>query len=709
MPSDIKTHYRTCNLCEAMCGLEISHQGGKILQIKGDKQDVFSRGHICPKAIALQDLHEDPDRLRTPLKRQGNEWLPISWDAAFREIGAKIKDIQRQQGNDAVAAYLGNPNVHNYGNMLLGKKLWQALGSRNLFSATSVDQLPHHIVSHLLFGHQLQIPVPDIDHTDYFFIIGANPMASNGSIMSVPDIKNRLKAITARGGKIVVLDPRRTETAELATEHHFIKPASDALFLLAFCHVLVNEKQLHTQKDLLPCHGLHDLPELFADFSPEMIAASTGIPANNIRRLCNEFIAAPSAVMYGRMGVSVQKAGTLCQYLIMLCNILCKRLDQTGGLMFANPAVNLLPHSGRGSMGKHFTRVRKLAGFGGELPVSALAEEILTPGTGQIKALFSVAGNPVLSTPNGQQLDKALASLDYMVAIDMYITETSRHAHIILPPSSPLERDHYDVVFHNLAVRNTAKYSPALFNKDKNTQHDWQIFLRLAKTLRPAKKISARITQQLMLRNGPRLLLASLLRFGPHGRGFKAGGLSLRKLQKEPHGIDLGPLKPCLPKALHHKDKHIHLRPDFFQSAISECKTWLTHNPDELLLIGRRHVRNNNSWLHNSQRLIKGKNRCTAQLHSQTAAIFNIHNGAHIKVSSRVGNVQIEAQISDDIMPGVISIPHGFGHHAGSGWQIAREHAGVSANDLTDEQNTDPLSGNAVLNGVPVTISPLSA
>lgn len=704
MPSDIRTHYRTCNLCEAMCGLEITHQDGKVLQIKGDKNDVFSRGHICPKAVALQDLHEDPDRLRSPVKRHGNEWRPISWQEAFSEISQNLQTIQQKHGKDAVAAYLGNPNVHNYGNMLLGKQLWQTLGSRNLYSATSVDQLPHHIVSHLLFGHQLQIPVPDIDHTNYFFIIGANPMASNGSIMSAPDIKNRLQGIVQRGGKIVVIDPRKTETAELATEHHFIRPGTDALLLLAFCHILINEKQLHTQPDLLPCHGIEHLPDLSADFSPEIVASTTGISASDIRRLCDEFMQAPRAAMYGRMGVSVQQAGTLCQYLIMLCNILCKRLDQRGGLMFPKPAANVLPHSGRGNIGKHHTRVRKLAGFGGELPVSALAEEILTPGEGQIKALLSVAGNPVLSTPNGQQLSNALTSLQYMVAIDMYITETSRHAHIILPPSSPLERDHYDLVFHGLAVRNTAKYSAALFKKSPETLHDWEILLKLTAALKPVRKPIARIKSALMLRHGPKILLASLLRFGPYGKGLKPGGISLRKLKKQPHGIDLGPLQPCLPHALYQRDKHIHLHPEFFSPALAACKQLLQTQPDTLLLIGRRHVRNNNSWLHNSHRLVKGKNRCTAQMHSATARAHNINDGQDIRIHSRVGSLIIPAQITDTLMPGVISIPHGFGHQPGTGWQLAQQHAGVSVNDLTDELCTDPLSGNAVLNGVPIYI-----
>jgi anaerobic selenocysteine-containing dehydrogenase len=705
-PESAQTHYRTCNLCEAMCGLEITHQNGKVLQIKGDKNDVFSRGHICPKAIALQDLHEDTDRLRRPIKRNGEQWQPISWQQAFQEITENLQQIQLNHGRDAVAGYLGNPNVHNYGNMLMGKSLWQALGSRNVYSATSVDQLPHHIVSHLLFGHQLQIPVPDIDHTDYFFIIGANPMASNGSIMSVPDIKNRLKAISQRGGKIIVIDPRKTETAEVATEHHFIRPGYDALFLLAFCHILLTEKSLHLQTDLLPCHDLDKLPPLVADFSPEKVATSTGIAADELRRLCDEFVSAKSAVMYGRMGVSVQQAGTLCQYLIMLINILCKRLDNRGGLMFSKPAANLLPHSGRGSIGKHHTRVRKLPGFSGELPVSALAEEILTEGPGQIKALISVAGNPVLSTPNGRQLEEALQSLQYMVAIDMYITETSKHANIILPPSSPLERDHYDLVFHSLAVRNTVKYSPALFKKDKYNLHDWQIMLRLSHAIKPARKPLARLKYRIMLSNGPRIMLASLLRFGPYGKGLKPGGLTLGKVQKALHGIDLGPLQPRMPAALNHPDKHIHLRPDFFSGAIAQCQHLLTVSTQDLVLIGRRHVRNNNSWLHNSQRLIKGKNRCTAQLHPNTAAHYDIQNTETVRISSRVGSVDIEAEITDSIMPGVISIPHGFGHHrTGTGWQLAAQHAGISANDLTDEQQTDPLSGNAVLNGVSIHLS----
>ena len=711
MTKHTQTHYRTCNLCEAMCGIEIVTEGEQILSIKGDKQDDFSRGHICPKATALKDLHEDPDRLRQPMERINDEWHEISWEEALDKTAAYLKAVQKKYGRDAVGTYLGNPNVHNLGSMLYGRELLHALRTKNKFSATSVDQLPHHLIAHKLFGHQLQIPVPDIDHCEYFLIIGGNPVASNGSIMSVPDVKNRLKAITQKGGQVVVIDPRLTETAEIASQHHFIKPGSDVLLLLAMIHTLFKE-QLAT-----PGHLKAITPEwsqLALDVAPypaERVAPLIGMEAATIRQLVRDFSAAKTAVCYGRMGVSVQQFGTLSQYLIMLLNILTGRLDSVGGMMFTQPAANLLKHTGKGHFGRTRTRVRDLPGFSGELPVSALAEELLTEGEGQIKALVMMAGNPVLSTPNGQQLDKALAGLDFMVAIDFYLNESNRHADIILPPVSPLERSHYDLIFHLLAVRNTAKYSPALFKPKAEAKQDWEILLELSYRLRGKTDLKSQITHRAKMLLGPEAQLDYMLRSGPYGGGFKLHkGLSLSKLKSAPHGIDLGPLKPVLPKALNTKNKQIQLHRSFFMADLSRVDSYFfskqsNQSAHPFSLIGRRHVRSNNSWLHNSYRLVKGKSRCTLMLHPDDAQALNIENGQLVQASSRVGKVQLPAEITPAIMPGVVSIPHGFGHNKpGTRWKIAEAHAGVSINDLCDELAIDELSGNAVLNGVPVSL-----
>ena len=707
-------HYRTCNLCEAMCGIQITVEDDKITSIKGDAEDSFSRGHICPKAIALKDLYEDPDRIRTPMEKVNGQWRELTWEEAFDKVASRIQALQAEHGNDSLGVYLGNPNVHNTGSLLMSGGVLRALKTKNKFSATSVDQLPHHIVSWKLFGHQLRIPVPDIDHTDHFLMFGANPLASNGSIMSVADVKQRLKDVRKRG-KLVVVDPRRTATAEQADAHHFIRPGSDVLVLLAMLNVLFAEGLVSTGN--LAKHldfGPMSLAQKFNDFSPERVAPLTGMSAELIRSLVRDFCAAKAPVLYGRLGVSVQEFGTLSQYLIMLFNILTGRLDSVGGLMFTKPAVDVLAQSGRGNMGRFHSRVRGLPEFNGELPVATLAEEISTTGEGQIKGMLLMAGNPVLSTPNGEQLDRAFKDLDLLVAIDFYINESSRHADFILPPVSPLEREHYDVIFNVLAVRNNARYAKALFPRKADARHDWEILLSLRDRLQPATSAKDKLGRLLLRRAGPSGLLALLLRQGPYGGGLNLlKGLSLSKLKKSPHGIDLGALKPALPAALYHKDKKIHLESDFFLKDLArvEAKFFnIDKAPDKFLLIGRRDVRSNNSWLHNSQRLVKGKSRCTALINPLDAQALAIAEGDMVRVSSRVGSVELAAQISDEMMAGVISIPHGWGHNlSGTQWQTAEAHAGVSVNALTDEMQIDALSGNAVLNGVPVSLEPIKA
>lgn len=703
-----QTHFRTCNLCEAMCGVEIKHSGEKVLSIRGDSNDPFSKGYICPKATALQDLYEDPDRLRYPVERTADGWQQISWSEALDKVAAGIQAVQQQYGQNTFGVYLGNPNVHNMGGMLTVKHLLHSLKSRSRFSATSVDQLPHHIVSMHLFGHMLRIPVPDVNRTQYMLIIGGNPLASNGSIMSAPNMRQKLKDIKARGGKVVVIDPRRTETAEIASKHHFIRPATDVLLLLA----MLNEMyaQGYADKARLNNRAAALAPEIdriatFAkDYSAESVAKITGITAVEIKRLVKEFCEAKSSVCYGRMGISVQEFGLLSQYLAMVINIVSGRLDEVGGLMFPNPAVDVVSNSGPGYLGKRHSRVSNLPDFNGEYPSVAMSDEMLVEGEGQLKGFMCVAGNPVLSTPNGEKLDKALSQLEFMVAVDYYVNETSRHANIILPPVSALERDHYDVTFNGFAVHNVAKYSPALFNKKDNEKHDWEIYLELAERLDKDAPDKVKAERALTKKLGPKFLLDQALKYGPYQ------DIDLETLIDNPHGIDLGPLQSMLPEALQHDDKHIHLNVDFYQADLERVQQMMQHyNDSQILLIGRRHVRSNNSWLHNSYRLVKGKSRCTMMLHPETASQYKIADGQEVKVTSRVGSVIIAAEVTDELMPGVVSIPHGFGHaRQGVKQQIAQAHAGVSVNDLTDDTLIDKLCGNAAVNGVPVQLEAMS-
>lgn len=694
-------HYRTCNLCEAMCGIVVEHENTKVLSIRGDKQDPFSQGYICPKATALQDLYEDTDRLRQPMERTEQGWRAISWKEALDKAAKGIQDLQAKHGRNSLGVYLGNPNVHNLGGMLNIRHLLQSLKTRSRFSATSVDQLPHHIVSYHLFGHQLRIPVPDINRTQHMLMFGANPVASNGSIMTVSNVRQKIKDIKARNGKVIVVDPRRSETADLATEHHFVRPGSDVLLLLAMVNQVLQDNLVKSSRALDLVVDIDAIRLMVKPFTAENIAPHTGMTADAIRQLTKEFAEAENAVCYGRMGVSVQEFGLLCQYMIMLLNILTGRLDEEGGLMFSSPAIEVVNTAGPGYFAKRHTRVRGLPDFNGEFPAAALAEEMLEEGEGQIKGLFTVAGNPVLSTPNGQQLEQALEKSEFMVCIDYYLNETTKHANIILPPVSPLEREHYDISFHNLAVHNTAKYSEALFKTPKGEMHDWQIYLELAKRLDPNPDFATKMTRRMTKWFGLKFLMNTLL---------KKSGLSVKQLLKNPHGVDLGPLKSRLPEILRHPDKKIHLHPDFYGQDMTRVLEKFKldesgNSADEILLIGRRHVRSNNSWMHNSHRLVKGKSRCTLLIHPELAKQQNIKDGQSVTVTSRVGEVTLPAEISDEIMPGVVSIPHGWGHHRKDIQQAtAQQHAGVSVNDLTDHLLIDELCGNAAVNGVPVTL-----
>ncbi len=700
-----RIHHRACNLCEAICGLEIRVAGEQILSIRPDDADPLSQGHICPKAVALKDLFDDPDRLRKPIRRTADGWVEMEWDAAFDLVADRLCAVVEEHGPDAVANYLGNPTVHNYGGLTHGPRFLSTIKTRNRFSATSVDQLPHQLLAYWMYGHQLMVPIADIDRCDYLLVLGANPMASNGSLMTVPAFPKRLKALQARGGKMVVLDPRRTETAEVADEHLFIRPGTDAAFLAGLLKVIDAENlgrpgRLAAFEDGLEV-ALADIGALKLD----ALAAHCGIPVATIERIAREFAAAPRAAAYGRMGVSTQARGTLCQWLIQLLNIATGNLDREGGAMFTRPAVDLIdnPTSKPGSFGRWKSRVRGLPEFGGELPVAALAEEILTPGEGQVRALITVAGNPVLSTPNGAQLDRALDSLAFMVSVDFYLNETTRHADVILPPTCTLEHDHYDLIFHAFAVRNTARYSAPLFERPAHARHDWEIFEALG------DRIAARLGAKRSPHPRPDQVIDMGLQIGPYSAMRKHPlKLSLAALKVAPHGVDLGALEPCLPERLQTEGKFLLCAPPQMIAELADFAAHLAAQNDGagLSLIGRRHVRSNNSWMHNSLRLVKGPVRNRLLMHPDDLAARGLRDGATVRVASRVGAVDVEVEASDTMMPGVVSLPHGWGHdRAGTRIGIAEAHAGVSPNDLTDELLLDPVSGNAALNGVPVTVA----
>jgi len=703
--SDINTHYRNCNICEAMCGLEIKYQDKEILSIKGDQQDPFSKGYNCPKATALQDFYTDKDRLKTPIRRTATGWEDISWDEAFAEIAEKFKGIQNEHGKNALAVYLGNPNAHSLGNAMFLKPFMKSLGTNNRFSSASADQMPHHVAANFMFGAGMLIPVPDIDRTDFMLIIGGNPVVSNGSMMTAPNVIGRMKAIQKRGGKIVVVDPRRTRTAKIADQHLFIRPEKDALLLLAMIHCVFATSGVNLRHLAAVVEGLDELEHLVKDYSPTAVAEHVGIDAEAIETLANEMMAAGSAVCYSRMGASTQTFGGLCQWLTNVFNIITGNFDRAGGAMFPQPAFDLLRNYKKGhksSFGQYSSRVRKLPFFNGEFPVAVLAEEITTPGEGQIKSLITVAGNPVLSAPSGHKLAEAFEGLDYMVSVDIYLNETTKYANIILPGTTGVENSHYDIFFNSFSVRNTVKYSAPLFEKEPSQRSDWQIL----------QQISALMTDtpvdDPMLKITPEIILDMELKKGLYGEQ----GMSLQKLIDNPHGIDIGPLMPCLEQRIKTADGKVQLAPQLYLDDLPRLDALIAQPARDKSypfdLISRRLVKSHNTWTQNSDRLVKGKNPCTLEVHPQDAEALALVRGQVVKLSSSVGEVEIEVVITDDIQQGVVSMPQGWGHNQkGTKMTVAATQPGVSINDLTDADRVDTLTGNAAFNGTPVAIQVL--
>lgn len=694
-------HHRACHLCEAICGLTLEVEQAadgqpQVRAIKGDRDDPFSRGHICPKAVALQDIQNDPDRLRQPMRRTGDNWEAISWQEAFQFAASRLAAVQAAHGQNAVAVYQGNPSVHNYGLMTHSNYFLGLLKTRNRYSATSVDQLPHHLTCHLMYGHGFLIPIPDIDHTDFMLILGGNPLASNGSLMTVPDVEKRLKAIQARGGKLVVVDPRHTETAAIADQHLFIRPGQDAALLLGMLNTLFEEGLGRASH--LPVAGLDELRHALLPFGVDEMAARCGIPAGTIRQLARDFAAAERAVCYGRMGVSTQVFGTLCQWLVQVINLVTGNLDREGGALCTEPAVDLVGATSGGHFNRWQSRVSGLAEYGGELPVSALAEEMLTPGDGQVRALITVAGNPVLSTPNGRQLERGLEGLDFMLSVDLYINETTRHADLILPSTAPLEHDHYDTTFNLFAVRNVTRFNQAVLPKPEGALDDWEIFVGLAQAFAAQTGATLKPTQP------PAQMIDLGLRMGPYG-DRSPRKLSLQTLLAHPHGLDIGPLRPNLAARLKTAEGRVQIAPALLLEDLQRFAAQPALADGQLLLIGRRHVRSNNSWMHNYHRLVKGKPRHQLLMNPQDLARRGLQDGQRVSVRSRVGVLEVEVLGSAEMMPGVVSLPHGWGHgRPGVQMSIAQATPGVSANDLTDERLLDALSGNAALNGVPVEV-----
>jgi anaerobic selenocysteine-containing dehydrogenase len=703
-------YYGVCSFCDASCGLAIEYQDGEVISIRGDKQNAFSRGHVCPKGLALKDLYNDPDRLRAPLRRTEAGWEQVSWEDALDEAGERIVAVQKKFGRDALALYYGNPTAGDYALLLVLLPFIKALRTKNIYSATSLDSLTRMLTSLWLYGSQAVMPVPDLERTRLLVIIGANPVVSHGSVMTAPDTKKRLQEIRERGGKIIVIDPRRTETAAIAQVHHFIRPGADALFLLAVIHALFEEGLADEGAIKGRIEGMDELQNIARGFPPSRVAAAVGMSAETIASLAREFAAEPKAVMYGRMGVSTQEFGSLATWLTDAVNIVAGKLDREGGYMFNTPAVDLAGLARLlkqpGFFNRWQSRVSGLPEFNGEFPVAALAEEMETPGPGQIKALITMAGNPSLSAPNARRLDAAFSKLDFMLAIDFYLNETTRHAHLILPPVSPLESDNYRILFYSMAVRNVAHYTPALFAKPPAARHNWEIPYQLMRRVDRHRGGMARaagaVKWPLLTLLNPRRQLSLLLRLGAHR-------LSIARLLQHPHGLDLGPLEPRFDKVIATRDRALRLVPPAVVPDLKRLEARLDAAPAGLLLISRRALKSMNSWMHNLPPLVQGKNQCTLQMNPADAARLGLEHGAPVTVSTRLGKIEVPLEVSDDLMPGVVSMPFGWGHgREGARLSVAARHPGVSMNDITDDALFDKVSGISVLDGIPVKVTPVA-
>jgi len=733
-------HHRICPFCEACCGLEITVAEGRVKRIRGHAADVFSHGYLCPKGVALKDLHEDPDRLRKPLIKCNGRFEEATWDEAFAEIERRLPPIIAKHGADSVALTLGNPIVHKLALLLYAPRLGRALGSKNVFSASTLDQMPKHLSCGLMFGDFLSIPVPDIERTDFLLMLGANPMVSNGSLWTVPNFRDKAKVMRARGGRLVVVDPRRTETADVADEHIFIRPGGDVFLLLGMVHTLFTEKLVRLGRLAEHIAGVEALESAVAGFAAETVSARCGIPAETIRALARTLAESKRAVIYGRVGTCTQEYGTLCSWLIDVLNILTGHFDEPGGAMFPKAAAlqsNTMgnPGTGKGIVtGRRKSRVSGAPEVLGEFPMSCLAEEIQTPGDGQVKALITVASNPALSSPNGERLASAMDQLEFMVSLDIYVNETSRHADVILPGTSPLEDSHYDVAFSQLSYRNHARYSHPVFPRSADRPEEWQVLLRLIGIIQ-GKGATADIDQiddELLMddlrrtagpfadmifktgsqRRGVERLLDLGLRAGPYGDqfGMKPDGLNLDKVQATEGGIDLGALEPRVPEVLRTPSGKIELAPAMLINDLKRPAADLDRSTAELVIVGRRQLHGNNSWMHNLPVLAKGAARCIALVNPKDAARLGLEDGGRARIAHDGRSIEAEVEITDEMMPGVISLPHGWGHdQPGSQLEVAAANPGANLNALMDENRRDPLSGNAVLSGMEVEMRPVAA
>lgn len=738
-----QTFKRSCPICEASCGLLIhaDTDSREVIRVEGDPDDFRSQGFVCPKSQAIKGVFEDPERLRRPIRKTAKgDWEEIDWETALTTVTDKLLAVREQYGHEALGVYIGNPIGFDAGTMPYTSVFMRSLMTTHVFTAATMDHFPKLISSNLLYGRANILPIPDLDRCDYLLCLGGNPVVSQGSLMSAPNVKKRLQTIQQRDGKLIVLDPRRSETAELANEHIFIRPGTDAFFLFAmvneiFAADLVDLGHLSSAVD-----GLEQLQELATEFTPEAVADVTGIDADTIRRITREFSKAQRACCYGRIGTCTVEFGTLASWLVDVVGILTGSFDSEGGMMFPRPATGELEPGPEAefSYGRYHSAVRQFPEINGQLPCAVMAEEIdSAPSDKRIRSMITLAGNPVLSTPNGERLNRGLEGLEFMVSIDIYLNETTRHADLILPPLPQLETDNFDALAPGTAIHNYARYSEQVFEAESGGMPQWQILLEIAARLNnkscdeleaellakqcqrllsrshsPAHGVTVDVALEKLQREslGPSRQIDLMIRSGPYGDGFDddAKGLTLAKLREKNTSVDLGALTPRLLEILRSPGGRIVLDHEYIVGDIPRLSGKLKQSNDAaLLLIGRRQPQNMNTWLHNLPALAKGKARCTLQMHPLDAKGRALDDGSEVTVSSRVGEVCVPLELSENMMRGVVSLPHGYGHKVSNiRLSVAREkQPGVNANALTDDLVMDPLSGTGVTSGIPVEVS----
>jgi anaerobic selenocysteine-containing dehydrogenase len=711
-----------CRICEVYCGMVATVEDGRVTKLRPDKDHVLSRGYACPKGVTFHQVTHDPDRILHPMKKVNGEWQRISWDAAIGEIAAKLDRIRRQHGPHSIGLYTGNPAGYSYNHRLVSIGWIDAIGSRNTYGAGSQDNLSLFLVSKFLYGRHFLRPVPDLAHTSFLLVVGTNPAVSQGTLMHVVDVEARLEEIRARGGKIVVVDPRRTETARLADEHHFIRPDSDVHLLLAMANVILGEGL--EAKEFLRDHtvGLERIREVVRDFTPDDAAAKTGIDADTIRRLAREMAAARGAAAIGRLVVG--RFGTLTAWSMELLNVLTGNLGARGGVLFSRGLVDfagIVAMVGRDEYGEHRSRVSGRAGVLGELPSGVLAEEITEPGEGQIRALVVTAGNPVLSIPNGEALAAAMKTLDLSVALDFYMSETASLADYFLPCATPLERADFPIFHSQLMTEPYAQWTEAVIPPEGEAKEEWEIFALLsdAMGLRFMNDRGAHALRQALKLFGrefsPRWIIDGMIRLGPYGDRWLpwSKGWSLKKLAARPHGVRLPDPEPGdVAKHVKTPDRKVHLWNRHLEGELARLReVEAAEAPREFpfRLIGRRDIRSNNSWLHNVPKLMSGERCHRLRIHPSDAATLGLAEGDRARVRSRVAAVETDVRITDEVMPGVVSLPHGWGHRGATNRRVASGNPGVNCNALMDEKVIEPLAGMSLLNGVPVAVERLSA